>query len=233
MVAALAYALAGFALYQLVVPVLHREPEPAAGVGAPAAAPRGQVQLPTAPPDELLALRAVSSRVQQSVYAVRVGGVTQGSGFVAWTSQGRVSFLLTARTAVAGRGAAELLVKQARTLWPARVVASDPATGLALLRVNALLDRPLWQQSDNRAPLRDDAHVVVVPSGKAGSFADGQLRKGSGALSLQAVKGSRYLGAPVVDDDGRLAGVAVELRASGAIRIVPLSKACSRIRAAC
>ena len=233
MAAALAYALAGFALYQLVVPALHGEPEPATRAGPAEAAPPGQVQLPTAPPDELLALRAVSSRVQQSVYAVRVGGLTRGSGFVAWTSQGRVSFLLTARTAVADRGDAELFVKHAQATWPARVVASDPKTGLALLRVNTLLDRPLWQQPDNLAAVRAEAHAVVVPSGKSGAFADGELAKGADGFSLRASVGPRYLGAPVVDDDGRLAGVVVELREWGALRLVPLSKACGRIRAAC
>src|SRR3954453_6118366 len=67
LLAALAYALAGFALYQLVAPSLRDEPA-ARPEPATAAAPPAHVDLPGVGPREELALRAVASRVQQSVY---------------------------------------------------------------------------------------------------------------------------------------------------------------------
>src|SRR5215213_2286535 len=82
LLAALAYGVAAFAIYQLVAPSFDQETKPAAGVDSAAAASPAATDLGTTAPRELLALRAVASRVQQSVYTVRVGGATRGSGFV-------------------------------------------------------------------------------------------------------------------------------------------------------
>jgi hypothetical protein len=229
LLAAIAYGVAAFALYQLVAPSLGREAEPAAGVDAAAASP-ATTDLGTTAPRELLALRAVTSRVQQSVYTLRAGGTARGSGFVAWVYQGKISFVLTARAAVSG-SAGELFLKHGRESWPARIVRADPATGLALLRVNAPLERPLWQDAGNRSALRAEARAVIVPAGKSGSFGQGTLSKGPKAFSLRAGGGPRYLGAPVLADNGRLAGIVVERLASGGSRIMPLAVACGRIRA--
>jgi S1-C subfamily serine protease len=230
LLAALAYGLAGFALYQLVAPSLDHDAEPRATPDvAVAAAPPAQAVLGAAGPRELLALRAVASRVQQSVYAVRARGAPGGSGFVAWVYQDKISFVLTARSAVAG-GSGRLAVKHGHRSWTARIVHSDPATGLALLRVDAALDRPLWALTGDRAPLREGARALVVPAGKSGAFGQGTLSKAPHAFSLDAGDEPGYLGAPVLDDDGRLAGIVVGL-SSGESRIVSLADACGPIRA--
>jgi S1-C subfamily serine protease len=228
--AALAYGVAAFAVYQLVAPSLGREAKPAAGVDAAAASP-STTDLGTTAPRELLALRAVASRVQQSVYTVRVDGTTRGSGFVAWVASGKVSFVLTAREAVTGAGADELFLKRAGESLPARVVLTDQASGLALLRVNTALARPLWQQADDRAALKREARAVIVPAGKSGAFGQGALAKKAKSFSLRAGGGTRFVGAPVLADDGSLAGIVVRHLASGESKIVSLADACRRIRA--
>jgi S1-C subfamily serine protease len=230
LLAALAYGLAAFAIYQLVAPSLRRDAEPGGAEPAAAAAPSAQGDLGTTAPRELLALRAVASRVQRSVYTVRAGGATRGSAFVGWVRQGKVSFLLTARAAVAG-SAGELFLKRVGQALPARVVGADAATGLALLRVNAVLDRPLWRYAGDRGALRAKTKAVIVPAGKSGAFGQGKLSRNPRRFSLQAGGGPRYLGAPVLDADGQLAGIVVEQLASGESRIVPLADACGRIRA--
>src|SRR5215208_7968203 len=231
LLAALAYGVAAFAVYQLVAPALGRDGEPATGVEkAVASAPPAQAELGTAAPRELLALRAVAWRVQQSVYTIRADRATRGSAFVGWLYRGKISFLVTAREAVAGADGA-LFVKRGRETLPARVIRSDARSGLALLRVNAPLDRPLWQLAGKRAPLKDAARAVIVPAGKSGSFGQGPLSKEAKSFSLRAGGGPRYLGAPVLDSDGRLAGIVVEHVPFGKSRIVSLAAACRRIRA--
>jgi S1-C subfamily serine protease len=230
LLAAIAYGVAAFAVYQLVAPSLGRDAEPAAGVDAATAAP-ATTDLGTAAPRELLALRAVASRVQQSVYTLRAGGTARGSGFVAWVYQGKISFVLTARQAVAGTDGGELSLKRAGRSLPARVVLTDAAKGLALLRVNAALPRPLWQQADERAALKDGARAIIVPAGKSGAFGEGSLSKRAKSFSVQAGGGPRFLGAPALAEGGSLAGIVVRHSASGESRIVSLADACRRIRA--
>jgi S1-C subfamily serine protease len=231
LLAAIAYGVAAVAVYQLVAPALGGGDEPASGVDA-AAAPSapGEVELGTTAPGELLSLRAVAARVQQSVYTVRVGGTTRGSGFVGWVYHGKVSFVLTAREAVAGAAAGEVVLERGGEAMPARVVLTDAASGLALLRVNTALDRPLWQQEDERAALTSGERAVIVPAGKSGAFGQGSLARGAKSFSLQAGGGPRYLGAPVLADDGSLAGIVVQRVSSGESRIVSLADACRRIR---
>jgi S1-C subfamily serine protease len=227
LLAALAYGLAGFALYQLVAPSLRDEPaaRPApARAGVPAAQTNGG---DVGPRDEL-ALRAVASRVQQSVYTVRVKGAPGGSAFVAWLHQGKLTFLLTARAAVAG-GSERVVLTRGRRSTKARVIGLDRTTGLAVLRVNKALDRPLWQRADARAPLRRGGAAIAVPSGKTGAFGQAKLTSAAHALSLDGVSGPGYLGAPVLAGNGQLAGVVVDV-SSGGSRLVSLADACRRIR---
>jgi Trypsin-like peptidase domain len=227
LLAALAYGLAGFALYQLVAPSFRSESD-ARPEEAVAAAPPAQAELGGPGPREELALRAVASRVQQSVYAVRAQGATGGSAFVAWTRQGKVAFFMTAQSAVAG-ASDDVLVKRGRQSLTARVVAADPKTGLAVLRVNTALDRPLWQSPEDRAPLRRGNAAIAVPAGRTGAFGQAELTKAEQAFSLPRVAGPRYLGAPVLDDEGRLAGIIVDVSSRDG-RLASLADACRRVR---
>jgi hypothetical protein len=229
LLAALAYGLAGFALYYLVAPSFDKS-EPATGPApAVAAAPRpAQADLGGPGPGEELALRAVASRVQQSVYTARAQGAPGGAAFVAWTHEGKISFLLTARSAMAGASGAVHLKQGGRSV-AARFIGADPDTGLAVLRVNAVLEHPLWQLAGDRAPLRRGAEAMAVPPGRTGAFGQARLGKAAHGLSLPGVGGPRYVGAPVLDDNGQLAGVVVDVSPGGS-RLVSLADACRRIR---
>src|SRR5215211_9121408 len=78
LLAALAYGLAAFAVYQLVAPSFRSQPSAAGGEPAVAATPPAATGSDSVGPREELALRAVASRVQQSVYRVRARGASGG-----------------------------------------------------------------------------------------------------------------------------------------------------------
>jgi hypothetical protein len=231
LLAVVAYGAAAFALYHLVGPVLDRDAHPGA-VAAVAAAP-GETGLTGAGGLEALALRAAASRVQHSVYIVEGPGDTHGSGFVAWTQVEKISFVLTARAVVAEAPAEDahtVYVKHHGLSWPARIVRADRTTGLALLRVNTVLRRPLWQAPDGRESPPAGAPAVVVPAGKEAPLAAGTLSGSSGRFSLQSGDEAAYLGAPVVADDGSLSGIVVGVTEGGATRVASLSAVCSAFR---
>jgi hypothetical protein len=92
-----------------------------------------------------------------------------------------------------------------------------------------VLDRPLWQRPDDRAPLRRGAAAIAVPAGTTGAFGQAQLTKRAHAFSLPIAGGPRYVGAPVLGEDGRLSGVVVDV-SSGDSRLVSLADACRRVR---
>jgi hypothetical protein len=228
LLAATAYGAAALALYHLVWPSLGGEAKPATEVAAAEPAGTGFAELGSS---EALALRAAASRVQRSVYVVRGPGGGRGSAFVAWTVRGKISFLLTARTVVAGAledGARTVSITQKRRSWTARIVRSDPTAGLAVLRVNRLLQRPLWQVPDGGAVASGVA--AVAPAAKAAPFAAGTLAASSARFSLQPGSEAAYLGAPVVADDGRLSGIVVGVTKGGATRVASLDAVCSALR---
>jgi hypothetical protein len=232
LLAAIAYGVAAFTLFQLVSPALQgeREKQPEAAV---AAAPPAQTGLSAVGP-EALAVRAVASRAQRSAYLVESAGGGSGSGFVAWVHQGKVSFVLTARAVVEGvlaDGGRTAYVKRGSRFWPARIVRADRGSGLALLRVEAPLDRPLWQEPRDLATLEAGAKAVIVPAGSDAPFGEGNLAPAEGGgLALRAGGEERYVGAPVVAAEGELGGIVVGFLPSGESRIIPLGDACGTMR---
>lgn len=233
LVAAAAYAVAGFAAYQLIAPVLDRG-EP--GGAAVEVSTPGAGTLSSLGP-EGLTLRAIAGRAKTSTYTVEAAGGANGSGFVAWVQEGkRRSYVITARSVVAGvlaDGGRQVYLKRGNRFWPARIVRADPNWGLALLQVGVAFERPLWQDAkDDRGSLARETRSVVVPAGGEG-FGEGPLINPSGTAKdwLVPAKANRsYLGAPVIVDDGRVAGVVVGLESDGRPRVAPLAAACKKIR---
>jgi hypothetical protein len=231
LLAAIAYCVAAYALFQLVSPAFQGETEkqPEADV---AAAPPAETGLSAVGP-EALAVRAVASRAQRGAYIVERAGGASGSGFVAWVHQNKVSFVLTARAVVAGvlaDGGRTVYVKRGNRFWPARIVRADSGSGLALLRVDAPLDGPLWQEPGDLATLEAGAMAVIVPARKDAAFGEGNLAPADGGLALQAAGEATYLGAPVVTHEGKLGGIVVGFLESGESRIIPLGDACGTMR---
>jgi hypothetical protein len=230
LVAAAAYAAAAFAVYQLVAPALNRgavQEETAAA----APATTGLSRLGA----EALTLRALAGRAKTSAYVVEGAGGAHGTALLAWVHpRDQASFFLTARSVVAGvlaTGVSQVYVKQGNRFWPARILREDVNTGLAVLRVGgAVFDRPLWQRPGERAQLARDERAVVVPAGTGAAFGEGVVTATAGRFSLRTSAEQIHLGAPVVADDGRIAGVVVELSPNGDNQIAPVGAACRKIR---
>lgn len=230
LVAAAAYAAAAFAVYQLVAPALNRE---AVQEETAAAAPAATGISPLGP--DALTLRALAGRAKTSTYVVEGAGGAHGTAFLGWVHpENRASFFLTARSVVAGMletGVSQVYVKQGNQFWPARIFREDQNTGLAVLRVGGVVfDRPLWQRPGDRAKLARDQRAVVVPAGTGVAFGEGVVTANAGRFSLRTSAAQIHLGAPVVADDGRVAGVVVELSPNGDNQIAPVGAACRQIR---
>lgn len=229
LVAAAAYATAAFAVYQLVAPAFGGKE----AVQEEAAAAQATTGLSPLGPDALT-LRALAGRAKTSTYVVEGAGGAHGTGFLAWVHHDdRASFFLTARSVVAGvlaTGGSQVYVKRGNRFWPARIYREDLNTGLAVLRVGTVFERPLWQRPGDRAKLAPDERAVVVPAGTEAAFGEGVLSASDGRFSLRTSAETIYLGAPVVSDDGRVSGVVVELSPSGESQIAPVGAACRKIR---
>ncbi len=229
MLATSVYAAAVVVGYLVVAPALREDAEAtpsAATTTAPAAAPAS-----TTEGTDLIALRTLASRAQRSVFVVEGAGGVQGSGFVAWAAGGK-SYLITSRTLVAGvlrDGGQTVFVRRGSSFWEADIAREDARSGLALLRVHDGIGRPLWARRGNDT-LKTGARAVIVPAGPDTPLEEAPVGAWSkGAFILDAAANPLNVGAAVVGDRGRVAGVVVAI-AGGGHRVVPLGRACGPIR---
>jgi hypothetical protein len=223
LVAVLAYGSAAVALVLLGF---------AARAGdAPAPAAENLTPPPAA---DVLARRALAARAQRAVYVVEGPSGGRGSGFVAWVQKGRNrSYVITARAVVAGvlaDGGSSVYLKRENGFWAGRVVREDFRAGLALIRVDTALARPLWQRQVDHASLERALPATIVPAGPDAPFGEGLVDQGRSGFRLRAGNHGLYLGAPVVSPGGRLAGVVVAVAPRGGSRIVSIEQACATIR---
>lgn len=229
--AALLYGAAGYAAFVIAAP-LWEDDGHRSGIGAVAGASSPSLSTGT---KDLLARRALAARAQPGVYVVEAAAGGRGSAFVAWVQPAKHrSDLITAHAAVAGvlaDGGRTVYVRRGSRFWPGRIIRADAEAGLVLVRVQAVLDRPLWQERDQRATLAPGDPALIVPSGPGTAFGEGAVtRIRPDRFELRAGAAPLYLGAPVVAANGRLAGVVVGADAGGVNRIVPIAEACGKIR---
>ena len=229
-VATSVYAAAAAVGYVLVAPALGDDAETPPRVAqntVPAATPA-----PTTDGTDLIALRTVAARAQRSVFLVEGAGGVQGSGFVAWSAGGK-SYVITSRTLVAGvlrDGGRTVFVRRGSSFWEADIAREDARSGLALLRVHDGIGRPLWARRGNDS-LETGAHAVVVPAGPDTPLEEAPVGAWSnGAFVLDAAANPLNVGAAVVGERGRVAGVVVAITSGGGHRVVPLGRACGPIR---
>jgi hypothetical protein len=224
-----AYAAAVVAAYQLVVPVLRDGDAPDAPVVEPSAEAATRPAAPSAAGRDLLALRTLASRAQRSVFRIEGAGVL-GSGFVAWQIGGK-SYLITSRTLVAGvlrDGGNTVFVRRGTSFWEADIAREDAGSGLALLRVHDGIGRPLWQRTTDS--LETGGRAVVVPAGPDTPLEQATVGAWRNrAFLVDAAANPLNVGAVVVGERGRVAGVVVSV-AGGRNRVVPIGRACGRIR---
>ena len=229
-IAATAYAAAATAAYFLVAPVLRDDadatPE-AVRTTAPAAAPATSA----ADGPDLIALRTLAARAQRSVFMVEGAGGVQGSGFVAWAAGGK-SYLITARPLVSGvlrDGGRTVFVRRGGSFWEADIAREDARSGLALLRVHDGIGRPLWARRGNDS-LKTGGNAVIVPAGPDTPLDEAAVTSWrNGAFLLDGASNPLNVGAAVIGERGRVAGVVVAVTGAG-YRVVPLGRACGPIR---
>jgi hypothetical protein len=224
-----AYAGAAAAAYLLVAPALRDDAE---------ATPRTRTAAATTPApsatdgNDLIALRTLAARAQRSVLIVEGAGGVQGSGFIAWSAGGK-SYLLTSRTLVAGvlrDGGQTVFVRRGSSFWEADIAREDARSGLALLRVHDGIGRPLWARRGNDS-LKTGGGAVIVPAGPDTPLEEAPIGGWrDGAFLLEAAANPLNVGAAVIGERGRVAGIVVSITAGGRHRVVPLGRACGAIR---
>lgn len=228
LVAALVYAGGALVAYELYRSAWYGEGRMAGGAAEDAGS-EGAAGAPVAPTSQdSAAMRALAARVQQSVYVVESTGGGQGSGFVAWVMQGD-SYVMTAHRTVAGvleQGGRTVFVRRGSQIWTGRIVRAHRGNGLVLVRVGADLGRPLWQQRAEAAKLEPGSTAVIVPAGPETALAEGIAgAQERGRIPVRAAGERLGLGAPVLGESGRIAGVVTQ--ASGGVSlVVPIEAAC-------
>lgn len=226
-----AYAGAAGAAYLLVAPALRDDAE-ATPRAAETTAPAVQPATPAAGGHDVLAMQSLASRAQRSVFVVEGAGGVQGSGFIAWSAGGK-SYLITSRTLIAGvlrDGGRTVFVRRGSSFWEADIAREDARSGLALLRVHDGIGRPLWARRGADS-LQTGGSAVVVPAGPDTPLAEapvGAWREG--AFTLDVAANPLNVGAAVIGERGKVAGVVVAITGGGGVRVVPLGRACGSIR---
>lgn len=175
------------------------------------------------------ALRTLAARAQRSVYPIETTSGPAGSGFVGWVMQGE-SYVITAHLALAGvlsAGGTTVFVRDGDELRTGRVIRQDAAGGLALIRLPGELGRPLWQRRAEAAELEAGSPAFVIAAGSETAVGEGlAVEAQDGRFTVRAQPGARSLGAPVIGEDGRIAGVVVQAGPGALAYAVPIEAAC-------
>jgi hypothetical protein len=233
-IAAALYASGGYVAYELGRTALYGEERVAggAGEGAGADVPPGETEPAAAAitSQDRAALLALASRAQQSVYVIESSGSAHGSGFVGWTFQGDALVMTAYRTVegVIAQGEDTVFVRRGSRIWTGEIIRSHRPNGLALIRVGAELDRPLWQRRAAADKLEPNGIALVVPAGPEAAVGEGTASaQERGRIRVQAPAHQLNLGAPVLGADGRIAGVVTATEPGGVNLVVPIEAACA------
>jgi S1-C subfamily serine protease len=176
----------------------------------------------------------LAKRVLQSVFTVE-GQFSQGTAWAAWQADG-YTYLITADHVVAddvGAGATTMTVKQANRSWTGTIGATDRTNDLAVVRVHALVGKPLWQDPGlDISPLPGDQLLLVgSPYGLEGTVTTGVISRVTyDAIQTDAAANPGNSGGPAVDSQGRVVGILVSGGGENINFAVPIQRACVRIR---
>jgi S1-C subfamily serine protease len=176
----------------------------------------------------------LAGRVLKSVFTVETEGGWYGAGFVAWIDESGTYFL-TANHVVAHAVNPHVTVSRKGGSWDAAIVATDKANDIALVRMQGkpLGAAPLWD-SDTPPPAPragDQLLLVGSPYGLEGTVTTGIVsRVSKRAIQTDAAANPGNSGGPAVDKQGRVVGVLVSGAGENLNFVVPIARACVRLR---
>jgi S1-C subfamily serine protease len=172
--------------------------------------------------------------VLKSVFTVETSDGL-GTGWAAWTADGQ-TYLITANHVVAdARAAGETTVEVRRkgAQWTGTIGATDSTNDLAVVKVNGLIAKPLWQTPDSTiTPLPGDQLLLVgSPYGLEGTVTTGVVSRVSyDEIQTDAAANPGNSGGPGVDADGNVVGVLLAGGGENLNFLVPIQRACVAIR---
>jgi S1-C subfamily serine protease len=175
-------------------------------------------------------LRPLAQQALKSVYTVEAGE-DLGTAWLAWKSGGR-SYLVTANHVVAGPGEQVTLRQHDRT-WPGTVIRTDETNDLALIRTDADLGPPLWQQPQlDVTPVAGDQLVLIgSPYGLEGTVTEGVVSRVTyDEIQTDAAANPGNSGGPALDKDGNVVGVLLAGGGENLNFAVPIQRACVTLR---
>jgi S1-C subfamily serine protease len=182
---------------------------------------------------ERLARTTLAARVRKSVFTV-TASLDEGTAWVAWV-KGRNSYLLTANHVVVfsvARNEREVRIHEGKRVWKGRIVKTDEGNDLALIVVPHRIAPPLWQRPYYKPPLvGDELMLAGSPLGYEGSITSGVVgRVAFDEIQTDAAAYPGISGGPAVDAEGSVVGVVSSGEDENLNFLVPINRACARLR---
>ena len=177
----------------------------------------------------------LAEKALRSVFTVETNA-GQGAGFAAWTERG-VIFLITANHVVEDASSAFVTVTRARGSWSGEIVRTDAKNDLALIRVSGRPKgaAPLWQDARAVNPSAGDQLILIgSPFGLGGTVTTGIVsRVTKRVIQTDAAANPGNSGGPAIDRRGRVVGVLVAGGGQNLNFVIPIGRACAKLRRDC
>lgn len=184
--------------------------------------------------DSTQSLGLLASRILRSVFTVDTQSGF-GTGWAAWRADG-ATYLITADHVVQDaitRRTHDVTITRKGKSWPGVIVATDSVNDLAVVRVDDLRAPPLWQTPKTRLvpAVGDRVLLVGSPFGLEGTVTSGIVsRVGDHQVITDAPSNPGDSGGPVVDAEGHIVGVLRSGVEEDLSFLVPIDRACVRVR---
>jgi S1-C subfamily serine protease len=176
----------------------------------------------------------LAKQVLQSVFTLE-GETEQGTAWAAWQTGG-ATYLVTANHVVASQlaiGLTTIKVKQKNMTWTGTIGKTDETNDLAVVRVNGLIAKPLWQDPRlDISPLPGDQLLLVgSPYGLEGTVTTGVVSRVTyNIIQTDAAANPGNSGGPAVDQNAHVVGVLVAGGAENLNFATPIQRACVTVR---
>jgi S1-C subfamily serine protease len=179
-------------------------------------------------------VRPLAARALRSVFTVETA-TGLGTGWAAWT-RGATTYLITAHHVVAESVAAgdeTVIVRRQGKKWSGTVSDIDEVNDLAVVTVEGVIAKPLWQEPDETiSPLAGDELLLVgSPFGLEGTVTTGIVSRVSySEIQTDAAANPGNSGGPALDREGNVVGVLVSGGGQNINFAIPIQRACVTVR---